>query len=676
MSNTLITKKLGSHVASQLIESISEPANNVYYLTASRHTQSNTATVPIPYDTISNTEVGYYQELIFGKKITSNDVSHMIPRVNWTINTAYSMYSDSDNDLFTKDFYVASDRGSTYYVYKVLDNNSNTKSIVDPGSTSTSETACNFITTADGYTWKLMYSLPEEQFEKFATADFMPVVKNSNVAASAVPGAIDVVEVTYPGSNYAATLSGAFTAVDVRDSIVVEGVSGNSTTYRLTANASSNNDFYTGSGIYLTGGTGQGQLRKILSYTAATRIITVDTSFSDPPSADTEYLIAPYLVLTGDGDGEVKGYASVTSNATVNNYITKINIVERGSGFTYASAQVSGNTGGISNNAVLRVVIPPKGGHGSDPVNELGSNYLGVSVNFSNNESGTISTDNDFAQIGILKDPLFGNVHITMADDIGTFAAGETVYQVEYSTLTGTVTSNAQSNIITGTDTEFADALKPGSKVILLDSINNVRFLHTVDAVTNSTSIQLSSNAAFDVSGGGRLAVASLLCSGTKVGNASPYITLSNTEPKFVVGKRIIGAASGAWANVSSISINERSYSNWSTFDGRTRIQYTNVSNTFVEDDVVFQQDITLANAYYHSANTNFVFLTSEKGPINPDPTTPLERQSGGASFTLGSTKYSPDVQKGSGELLYIENTDTISRSDSQTETIRIVLKF
>ena len=676
MSNTLVTKKLGSHVIDQIIESISEPANNAYYLTASRHTQANNATVPTPYDNVSNTDIGYYQELIFGKKVTTSDINHMIPRVNWTTNTVYSAYSDTDSELYSKNFYVSSDQGSTYYVYKVLDNNGNTRSTVDPGSTSTSESACNFITTADGYTWKLIYSMPEETFEKFATSDYMPVVVNANVASNAVHGAIDVINITTPGSNYVATLSGSFTATDLRDAVIAEGFTGNTTTYRLTANASSNNDFYINSGLYLTGGTGSGQLRKIVSYSAASRIATILTPFDTQPLTDTTYLIAPYLTVSGDGTTNAEGYATVSSNATVNNFISRINITNRGAGYTYATAIVTGNTGGISNNAVLKVVIPPTGGHGSDPINELGGNYLGISVNFSNNESGTITTENDFAQIGLLKDPLFNNVHITMGDDIGTFVAGETVHQVEYSTLTGTVTANATSNVITGTDTEFTDSLKVGSRILLIDTVNEIRFLHQVSAVTNSTSVQISSNAAFNVSGGGKIALAHLLCSGVKSGNASPYITLSNTEPKFVTGKRIVGASSGAWANVTAINMNEKGINSWLTFDGRTRIQYSSVEGTFNKDDAVFQLDSSLANATFHSSNATFVFLTNEKGPINADPITPLERTSGGAAFTLGSTKYTPDIQKGSGDLLYIENMDTVSRSNSQTETIRLVLKF
>jgi hypothetical protein len=68
--------------------------------------------------------------------------------------------------------------------------------------------------------------------------------------------------------------------------------------------------------------------------------------------------------------------------------------------------------------------------------------------------------------------------------------------------------------------------------------------------------------------------------------------------------------------------------------------------------------------------------MTSEKGPINADPDTPLREVGSGVVYTLGSVKYTPDIQKGSGELLYIENNNPISRSNTQSETIRLVLNF
>lgn len=671
MGNQLITKKLGKHAVEQIIESISEPANNVYYVTTSKHIPYANNTVTTPYDRIKDVETDYYEQLVFGKKINSSDVSYMIPRVNWTTNTVYSMYSDTDTGLFDKQFYVVSDQGSTYYVYKVLSNNGGANSTVNPGSTSTSESACNFTTTSDGYVWKLMYKMTEDDFEKFATADYMPVVQSANVAANVVSGAIDVITITYPGSNYVATLSGIFTSTDLRDAIP----GGNTTTYKLANTASSNNDFYVGSGIVITAGTGSGQLRKIVSYSAASRVATVDRVFDTSPASGTEYTVAPYVQVLGDGTTNAIGYATVTSGAGVNNYINGIVLRDRGEGYTYASAVITGNTGGVSNSATLNVIIPPGGGHGSDTINELGSRHLGISVTFANNESGYVSTENDFGQIAVLKDPLFNNVNLTLGAESGTFVAGETVYQVDYTTLTGTVSSNSSNTILTGTDTEFNGFFKTGDNVIVFDTINNLQFIRTINAVTNTTSIVLNSNSGLTIDTGGKIAYAAIVARGIKIGNSSPYVTLGNTDPKLAIGKRIIGAASGAIANVTAIGVNEKNYNSWNTFDARTRINYSSVSGDFDEDDLVYQDSISLSNAYYHSANTTHVFLTSERGPINADPATPLQNESGG-SYTLGSIKYTSDVVKGSGDLLYIENIEPVTRSNSQSETIRLVLKF
>ena len=165
---TLVSKKLKRHLADQFIESITEPANNVYYMVASKHTDyaNNASNTHIPLDTNKETEIDIFEEGIFGKKVTSSDVYNLIPKYMWTANTVYTPY-EHDVDLEGKTFYAAVDGGSTYYVYKCLDNNGGVAANDQP--LSTNESACNFITSSDGYTWKLMYTLPEVTFEKFAT---------------------------------------------------------------------------------------------------------------------------------------------------------------------------------------------------------------------------------------------------------------------------------------------------------------------------------------------------------------------------------------------------------------------------------------------------------------------------------------------------------------------------
>lgn len=669
---TLISKKFKRHIGEQLIESITEPANNVYYVMAARHFPfaNNDATTPVPFESFEELEVTSFEEGIFGKKINSSDVSLMIPKYVWTSNTIYTPYDHQDTSITSKQYYVVVDGGATYYVYKCLDNNRGVASNTQP--TNTSESACNFITTADGYTWKLMYSMPEATFEKFATADYMPVVTSANVAGNTVPGAIDVIRITNPGSNYIATLTGQFQVNDLRESI--PEVAGNTTTYRLATNASSNTDFYVGSAIYITTGTGAGQLKRIVDYNAVTRVATVNSMFTVAPSSDSTYIVAPNVVINGDGSGAV-AYATVSSNATVNNFISKINIINRGNNYTYASALVTGNTGGVSNTAVLRPIIPPVGGHGKNAPSELGAKAVGVSVSFNTSEGGYVTTDNDYRKLILLRDPLFRNVTLTLDNEVGTFVTGENVYQIEYKTLLGTATGNTTSTTVRGVGTQFNLALKENDRVLITDTISGVHCLRTVTSVINSTAISVNDELPF-LTEFARCAYVSILASGVKTGNASPYLTMSNVEPKFVTSKIVIGETSGAFANVTNINVNEKNYNNWNTFDNRTRISYTTKSGTMPEDAKVLQTDISLSNAYYHSSNSTYVFLTVERGPINADPAEQIREDQGAASFTLGSVKYPPDVIKGSGEVIYIENSAAISRDPSQSETLRLIINF
>jgi hypothetical protein len=474
------------------------------------------------------------------------------------------------------------------------------------------------------------------------------------------------------GSNYVATLNGQVQVDDLREAIPT--ITGNNTTYRLSTSASSNSNFYVGSAIYIDTGTGAGQLKSIIFYNPSTRVAVVNSAFATAPSSDSTYIISPNVSVNGDGFGAA-GYAVVASNSSVNNFISKITLVNRGSGYTYATATITGNTGGVSNTASLKAIIPPVGGHGSDSLNELGVIGTGISVSYNTNESGFITVDNDYRKIAILKDPLVTNVTLTLDNEIGTFSTGETVYQISYKSLVGTCAGNTTTTTLLGSGTQFDNAFTSGDFIFITDTITGTSCLRVVDAITNSSVMSLTDELPFTTSFA-TIAHASVLATGTKTGNASPYITMSNAQPKFVLGKIVIGDSSGAVANVTGIDVNEKSYNNWNTFDNSTRIAYTAASGSMPEDAFVFQEFVETSNAYYHSANSTYVFLTSEKGPINADPNQNLFQSNGSAFFTLGSVKYPPDIVKGSGQVLYIENNSPISRSISQSETLRLIVKF
>lgn len=119
----------------------------------------------------------------------------------------------------------------------------------------------------------------------------------------------------------------------------------------------------------------------------------------------TGYTSAPTVTITGDGTG-------LTATAVVaSGEVTEINVDTRGSDYTYATITLSGGGG---TGAEARVVFPPAGGHGFNPVVELGGFYVMFTTKFEQDETGTLPTDNDFRKIGIVKDPFdFGTEDIT-----------------------------------------------------------------------------------------------------------------------------------------------------------------------------------------------------------------------------------------------------------------------
>lgn len=160
-----------------------------------------------PPEVAANTKTEYdvWFNMIGAKKITSYDVRQVIRRIDWTANTVYNQYDDQNTSLFSanSNFYVLT---SNNRVYKCLDNKNGIKSNIEPNGTSTTGT----IKLADGYTWKYMYALSDEDKLRFTIDDYIPVRKLENddgsdqwdIQQNATKGAIHSIVLTNGGSNY------------------------------------------------------------------------------------------------------------------------------------------------------------------------------------------------------------------------------------------------------------------------------------------------------------------------------------------------------------------------------------------------------------------------------------------------------------------------------------------
>lgn len=623
------------HSAKQLKESITEASGNDYYIFAGRHLPwTDDSNPPVLTDTERAGYFDPFSQMVFGKLVTSNDVKHAIRRISWVSGTAYTMYDDTV-DLTEASYYVVvDDVDGQRSVFKCIDNNNGALSTQKPsvkdlgGKVGASNYSGIYKTSADGYVWKYMGGIEDTVFDKFATDSYVPYDVNANVATNAVDGSIEAIKVVSGGIRYDARHEGY---------IQVVAYNGDQTVFGIGDTASTTNDFYTGSGLYIKK---TGEIRKIVDYTVFSnptasvgdydynfKKVTVESAFDTLPSKLDDYEIVPYVTIKGDGTGAVaKAVMDTTSNT-----ISQVIVLNKGSGYSYSRATATNFTAVAgAANASLRVVTSPQGGHGADQINELDGSSLFFTVEFANNENSTISVTNDYRQVGLIRDPLYANLEFAVT---------------AYSPAASRFTDN-DTNYVVGS----------------VSGANGV-----VSGVTGSSSFNLS-----DVSG---------------------IPTTSDTFTEYYAN----GSATGVTATVTGISSHgSRQTINNGTFDqtlklGITYVTSTSGGNVFRQDDHVTQGLSALleANGYVQEVTSSYITLTGTEGVWQTsDQATggdflgevelydvendPLGRN---IRAEVDSTIY-PDLKKNSGDILYVENVQPVIRSGTQTETISLLFKF
>ncbi len=273
----IITNKFRIHNAEQYIEAFSESAGtNIYLFIGRPQAWTDDTSPPTPADN-NDTAFNAYDDMVAMKRVASTDITHAVVRRDWVSGTTYDEYAhdySSSNtansgatSLFAATFYVLTD---DYNVYKVINNDGNTASTVKPTGTST-----GYITTADGYIWKYMYTVSAADALKFLSTDFMPVryvtsdpgagqpyKAQFDTAAAAVAGQIKQIKITNAGSGYSSAPTITITG-DGASATATATVSGGNITAITITNTGSN---YTQASITVTGGGGSsGAVKAIIS---------------------------------------------------------------------------------------------------------------------------------------------------------------------------------------------------------------------------------------------------------------------------------------------------------------------------------------------------------------------------------------------------------------------------
>lgn len=396
----------------ELVDSIALE-NSYYYAFASN---------PIPYVSdppeIANNDYQQYfvnnWQLLFGKKLAPSNFAAIIDNNEWSSNTVYRRYDNTDVDLYSNNlFYVITTPdyvGGSYNVYKCIDNANDSPSLVKPN-----QIQYTTFETADGYKWRYLTSLSYLQYKNFSSDNFSPIFSNNIISVySNQYAGVDVVMISNGGVGYSTYHEGTVQ-------------SANATVIQIeTANTSGQNDFYNNSAIYIYNSTATtGQIFGISQYVSNTsgKWVYLDGQANTDnilPSF-TQYKISPRVVFNSDGDISPVAYSVVN---TVTNSISNVVILNPGSGVTWCNVHITSTFGSGSN---LYAIVPPSGGHGYDVVSELNVKGFAVNFNFSNNEGNTIYTSNVvYNKIGLVKNPFSLNSNNT----IGNTFTGNTFNQL------------------------------------------------------------------------------------------------------------------------------------------------------------------------------------------------------------------------------------------------------
>ena len=364
----IITEKFRLNNAKQFVEDIGEGASVAYSFIGRGHAWTDDSTPPTPVDS-PNDEFDAYRNMVAMKKIATTDVAHAIVRRDWTSGTTYDEYRhnysssntshNSKTTLWDSLFYVVTD---DYNVYKCLANDNNTASTVKPDHTTLATP-----TESDGYQWKFMYSIAASDVIKFVTNDFIPVkTLGAKAAVNGSSGALGTAA-SDDGSAQWDVENGAVDGALDRVRVVAAGS----------------------------------------GYTASTTTANI--------------------TIRGDGSG---GVATVVTNGSGG--VSSCSITTAGTGYTtayLANEDIPGYddanqaADGSNSSANIEFIIPPKNGHGSDPIEELGGNYVILNSRLEYGEgSGDFPTDNDFRQIGVLVNPTnYGGTTLSSASTLKAY---------------------------------------------------------------------------------------------------------------------------------------------------------------------------------------------------------------------------------------------------------------
>jgi len=330
--------------------------------------------VPVPEDSINDLNHSS-DTMIFGKRVTSDNIRRLVPRRDWAAGTRYNMYRHDYNSqnpapvsnaqrLYDARYFVMN---KDFNVYVCIDNGSS--GINTTGNASQDEPTFTGLEpsrageSGDGYIWKYLFTVSPSDIIKFDSTDFISVPSNWSTSDNAQIKAVR--------ENGDSTING--------NQIKKVYIDNQGNGYQ----------------------DGLGQEVSILGDGSGARVIldVVNTKITD-------------AVVSSGG----RGYS--------------FGIVDLGT----LNTGINTNSGGIFSKLIP--IIPPGKGHGSDVYKELGTDRVLLYARFDDKDKD-FPVDTKFAQVGIVKNPTsIGSTNVYTGSSFSSLGA---IKFVDSTTVTPTV---------------------------------------------------------------------------------------------------------------------------------------------------------------------------------------------------------------------------------------------
>lgn len=350
MPNAIITDQFRILNAGNFVTSLQDSSNS-YYLFLGLANPSSVGfgrtsdwdtNTPDPYDDFSS-ESHVKNTILFGKKITSENIRRLVRRVDWVQGTRYEMYRHDYNinnvspltqspRLYDANYYVMNDE---YKVYICIDNGSSVdnifgnSSIDKPNFTDLEPSKAG--ESNDGYIWKYLFTVSPSDIIKFDSTEYIPVPIDWNTS----------------------------TATDIK-------------LIRDNGNSDINSN----------------QIKKVY-------IKNRGLNYQIPSDGAR-------CKILGDGTG-----AEVIIQTNSIGEIISADVASGGKGYTYGIVDLGSYNKTVSvggSFSELLPIIPPSKGHGYDLYKELGSDRILIYARF-DDSSKLFPVDTNFSQVGIIKNP-------------------------------------------------------------------------------------------------------------------------------------------------------------------------------------------------------------------------------------------------------------------------------